>query len=132
MLSLLELDDFMNVLQIDSSDGYVLSLISVLSKNSKIIGLEKDKLLFKKSKILLNPYGVKVFCSSGLKGFKRFAPYDRILVSDFVSEVPDALVSQLKEGGILVCPINNSIFKVKKTANGLIKREFSGFNFVSE
>ena len=130
MLSLLELDDMMKVLEIGSGSGYVLALLSEISKNSFIYGVERVKSLYKKSQIILRLYGVKVFCKSGFSGLKKFAPYDRILISAASDKIPEHLLSQLNEGGIIVCPVKNSIFKIKKTSSGVIKREFPGFSFV--
>ncbi|MEM3074398.1 MAG: protein-L-isoaspartate(D-aspartate) O-methyltransferase [Candidatus Pacearchaeota archaeon] len=132
MLSLLELDKLeekSSVLEVGSGSGYVLALLRELTKG-EVYGIERIKALFKRSKDTLKNENIKIFCKDGTKGLKKFSPYDRILVSASGKEIPKALIEQLKIGGIIVIPIGSSIFQIKKTTSGFIKREFSGFVFV--
>ena len=129
MLDLLELGDKMKILEIGSGCGYVLALINEISKNSKIYGIERIKDLVEKS-IKILPKNIEVIYGDGSKGVPKEAPFDRILVSAAFDTIPKNLFEQLKENGILVSPIKNSIFQFKKI-NGKIKsKEFYGFVFV--
>ncbi len=57
--------------------------------------------------------------------------YDRILVSASAPEMPTNLFDQLKEGGILVIPIQNSIWHITKHEDGTLDAyELPGFQFV--
>jgi len=57
--------------------------------------------------------------------------YDRILVSASAPEMPKKLFDQLKEGGILVIPIQNSIWHITKHEDGTLDAyELPGFQFV--
>ena len=57
--------------------------------------------------------------------------FDRILVSAAADEIPGELFSQLTIGGILVIPIENSIYKFTKVSDAEITtEEFYGFIFV--
>lgn len=57
--------------------------------------------------------------------------YDRILVSASAPEMPIKLFEQLKTGGILVIPIQNSIWHVAKHEDGTLDAyELPGFVFV--
>lgn len=57
--------------------------------------------------------------------------FDRILVSASASEMPEVLLDQLKSGGILVIPIENSIWRIVKKENAILEySEFPGFVFV--
>lgn len=57
--------------------------------------------------------------------------FDRILVSASASEMPESLLDQLKPGGILVTPVENSIWRITKKENGTYERyELPGFVFV--
>lgn len=57
--------------------------------------------------------------------------YDRILVSASASGLPTSLVDQLKPGGILVIPIQESIWRITKDQTGKIEaNELPGFRFV--
>jgi protein-L-isoaspartate(D-aspartate) O-methyltransferase len=64
-------------------------------------------------------------------GWTEKAPYDRILVSAGATELPQELVDQLKPGGRMVIPIEQSIFIIDKASDGAITQtEKPGFVFV--
>jgi len=133
MLSLLKLKDRQNVLEIGSGSGYVLALISEIVKNGEIYGVERIRELAEKSERILKRRGysdVTIFHGDGSKGLKEKAPFDRILVSASAKEIPSELVNQLKIGGILVAPVRDSIFQIKKREDGEDVEEFQGFVFV--
>ena len=130
MLDLLELKDNLRILEVGSGSGYVLALINQLSENSEIYGIERIGKLAERSKDLLkNKKNIKIFHGDGTKGLKG-KDFDRILVSASAEEIPDKLVSQLKDNGIMAIPVRDSIFKLKKTNGKIIKKEFPGFVFV--
>lgn len=131
MLNLLELHDNLKILEIGSGSGYVLALINEISKNSKIFGVEIVKEISEKSKKVLKNYkNIKVVHGNGINGLKQKAPLDRILISASADEIPEHLYSQLKDNGILVCVVGNSIYQIKKLKGKIIKKEFPGFVFV--
>ncbi len=53
----------------------------------------------------LKLHNVVVRHGDGLKGWPEQAPFDRIVLSASVAEVPEILFDQLKPGGILVAPV---------------------------
>ncbi|MEM3113326.1 MAG: protein-L-isoaspartate O-methyltransferase [Candidatus Pacearchaeota archaeon] len=131
MLSLLELKDNQKILEIGSGSGYVLALINELSPDSKIYGIERlGALALKSQKVLKDKENIMIFKKDGYDGLKKYSPYDRILISASAEELPKHLLAQLVDGGIMVVPVKNSIFHVRKTPHGFIKREFPGFIFV--
>lgn len=57
--------------------------------------------------------------------------FDRILVSASAPAMPTTLFDQLKEGGILVVPVENSIWRITKKEAGVFESyELPGFVFV--
>ena len=143
MLSLLELKNNQKILEIGSGSGYVLSLISKISKqsdtsrffsrhrNPDIYGIEIIKSLAESSKIILKKYkNISIINKDGSKGLLEHAPFDRILISASAEEIPKNLYSQLKDSGIMVCPVKNSIFQIKKQNSKIKLKEFPGFVFV--
>ena len=66
----------------------------------------------------------------------RCPRFDRILISAASNEIPEPLIKQLKNNGIIVAPFGSktgqSLIEFKKTAKGelKIKKEISGFIFV--
>lgn len=131
MLKLLELTDNQKILEIGSGSGYVLALINKISKKSKIYGVERiEELVEKSSKVLKNKRNITVICGDGSKGLKKYAPYDRILISARAEKIPTYLSTQLKDNGIIVSSVQDSIFQIKRKGLKLEKKEFYGFTFV--
>lgn len=130
MLNLLELKDEQKILEVGSGSGYVLALISEISKNGKIFGIERIKELAENSRKKLKKYrNIKIIHGSGFRGLKEEAPFDRILVSASAESIPKNLIRQLKDKGILVIPVRESILKITKGKKNKIE-EYHGFRFV--
>ncbi len=130
MLSLLELKKHQKVLEIGSGSGYVLALINKITKG-ETYGIEIIKsLAIKSSKILKNNKKIIIINKNGKNGLKEKAPFDRILISASAESTPIHLVNQLKENGIIVASVKNSIVKIKKEKNKITEQEFQGFVFV--
>jgi protein-L-isoaspartate(D-aspartate) O-methyltransferase len=114
MLSLMELKKGQKILEIGSGSGYVLALLSEITKG-EIYGMEIIKNLVEKSKETLKKYkNVKIISRDGSRGLETEAPFDRILISADTKRVPEHLYSQLKEKGILVAPVGGSILQIIK------------------
>jgi protein-L-isoaspartate(D-aspartate) O-methyltransferase len=76
-----------------------------------------------------------LFYGDGTGGLPQHAPYDKIIVTAGAPVVPEALIQQLKVGGILVIPVGDrkrqAMVKItKKTSKEIIREEFEGFAFV--
>jgi len=74
---------------------------------------------------------VSVVVGDGTKGFKKGAPYDKIIASaSSEGEVPVAWKRQLKIGGRIVAPVGSSIVVIDKVSKmKYVKKEHFGFNF---
>jgi len=78
---------------------------------------------------------VKVINYDGSQGYKKEAPFDRIIVTAACPEMPKPLVEQLKTDGILVAPVGSLVFgqemvKLRKTKSGIEKESLGSFVFV--
>jgi len=131
MLKLLELKQGQKILEIGSGSGYVLALMSELIKDGKIYGIEINKGLAVKSKTKLSDdSNIEILCRDGSSGLKEFAPFDRILISAAAPVIPSKLYDQLKDPGIIVSAVKQSIFQIKKENGQITQKEFPGFAFV--
>jgi protein-L-isoaspartate(D-aspartate) O-methyltransferase len=131
MLNLLELKNNQKILEIGSGSGYVLGLISKISKKSKIYGIERIKRLVNLSRKRLDKSkNIKIEYADGTNGLKKYAPYDRILISASCKKIPANLFNQLKDGGIIVTSVKQSIIQIKKLGKKKIIKEYPGFVFV--
>lgn len=130
MLNLLELKRGQKILEIGSGCGYVLALLSEITSGN-IYGVEIIKSLAEKSKRYLKEYGkIKIYVDDGSLGLKMNAPFDRILISASASKMPEDLYGHLNPKGIMVVPVKNSIWQIKKKNGKIIRKEFPGFVFV--
>ncbi len=127
MLELLEVDNDQKILEIGSGSGYVLALLNQVADNLDIYGVEIiPELVSSSRKMLKDSSNIKIFNASSQLGLPQKAPFDRILVSATAKDFPKELINQLNDGGIIVCPVKNSIIKYK---NGIFE-EYPGFAFV--
>lgn len=126
------------ILDIGIGSGWTATLLSqIVGKKGKVIGIERLKELcdFATNNIskyhLIEGGRVKIICADGTKGYVNEAPYDRILISASAKEVPRELKKQLKIGGRMVIPVENSIWVLEKKSNrNFYEEEFPGFMFV--
>jgi len=75
---------------------------------------------------------VKVISADGSKGYKKEAPYDKIIAGAAASgNVPVYWRKQLKIGGRIVAPVENSVIVIEKISrNKYNQKEYFGFSFV--
>lgn len=133
---LLEIRGKEKVLEIGTGSGYQACVLAELGV--KVYTIERQEKLFKKTYDLLIELGyqrIRTLLGDGYKGAPKFAPFDRILVTAGATEIPQALLDQLKPGGILVIPVGEGetqkMLKVTKDKNGNItEEEFGRFSFV--
>ena len=121
------------VLEIGTGSGYQAAVLAKLFRG--VYSIEVIPQLAKRAKKTLIELGyknIKVKTGSGEAGWKEYAPYDAIIITaDIKDRVPKELIRQLKEGGVLVAPVNGRMKRMKKLESGATKAEdFGEFNFV--
>jgi len=106
MTQYLEVDGANSVLEIGCGSGYQAAILSKIAKTVFTIERIEELLIGAKKRFKeLKLNNIFVRFDDGQRGWKQYAPYDRILFSATTKEVPKVLFDQLKEGGILVAPI---------------------------
>lgn len=105
----LELGPQMRVLEIGTGSGYQAAVLSRLCR--RVYSIERHRALhlaaerrFKTLRI----DNISTKHGDGFKGWPEQAPFDRILFTAAVPQVPDMVIEQLKPGGILVAPIGEA------------------------
>ena len=94
------------VLEIGTGSGYQAAVLSPLVK--EVYSIEIVESLGKNAARVLKKLGydnVTTKVGDGYLGWKEHAPFDKIIVTCSPEKVPDALVEQLKEGGLMVVPV---------------------------
>jgi protein-L-isoaspartate(D-aspartate) O-methyltransferase len=132
---LLNIEKRSKVLEIGTGSGYQTAVLCEMG--AKVYSIERQRELYLKTRPLLDQLGypVKLFFGDGYKGQSTYAPYDRILITCGAPFVPDALVEQLKPGGMMVIPLGEGdtqiMTRVTKKIDGELEIEkFGRFSFV--
>lgn len=132
---LLELKQRDKVLEIGTGSGFQAAILATLGV--RIFTVERQELLYKKTSELLKKLGfknIRTFLKDGMGGLPEFAPFDKIIVTAAASDIPTALLSQLKIGGILIIPIGKDrqqMCKIIKESERQYKRIYLDyFKFV--
>mgnify|MGYP006153566085 FL=1 len=123
------------ILEIGTGSGYQGSILHLLG--AQVYTIEYQKKLFEHTSRFLQRLGIhlNLFYGDGTGGLPAHAPYDKIIVTAGAPVVPDALIQQLKVGGILVIPVGDRLRQAmvkitKKSSREILREEFEGFAFV--
>lgn len=97
------------VLEVGGGSGYAAALLAyVVGDMGSVTTIEVLPSLATRAAETLRAIGltkVLVIQGDGRVGYPPRAPFDRILVSAQAEEVPSELLAQLREGGVLVMPV---------------------------
>ncbi len=138
MLELLTPEEGEKILDIGSGSGWTSALLGeIVGKNGKVIAIEVIPELKEFGEKNAQKYNftekgiVEFICADGSKGYEKEAPFDKILVSATALKLHEAWKEQLKIGGRIVVPIDNSIYLfIKKSETIFDQIEYPGFVFV--
>ncbi|MDK2892962.1 protein-L-isoaspartate O-methyltransferase [Methanohalophilus sp.] len=138
MCDLLEIKKGDIILEIGAGSGYNAAVMAELTgPEGKIYSIERIPALgkFAKENLLKAGYdNVTVIVADGTMGYKEHAPYDRICVTSAAPSIPEPLVEQLREGGIMVIPVGKymqRLLLIRKQLDGSIEeRDCGGVIFV--
>lgn len=149
MLELLAPEPGQTILDIGAGSGFQTALLAYLVSHDrfgqelpltdwgKVIGLEFVPELTRLARQNLGRYNflkkgiVEIHCLNATRGYPKAAPFDRIISAASGPDIPKAWPEQLKIGGRLVTPIDESvILSIKKSAIEFETHRFEGFTFV--
>jgi protein-L-isoaspartate(D-aspartate) O-methyltransferase len=122
------------VLEIGTGSGYQAAIL--VEMGAKVYTIEFQKKLYERTKEFLPTLGYKphFFFGDGSKGIAAKAPFDKIIVTAGAPVVPNALLDQLAEGGIMIIPVGGRekqiMLKITKRNGKITKEEFDNFAFV--
>jgi len=124
------------VLEVGTGSGYQAAVLSRLAR--EVVTIERYRTLAEAARNRLKTLGidnVEVVVGDGFAGVAARAPYDRIMVTAAAEHIPDALVDQLAEGGIMLLPLGphtgpQAIVKLTKTNEGFTREHLIGVRFV--
>jgi len=120
----LKLEPQMRVLELGTGSGYQAAVLAPLCR--RVYTIERHKPLLREAEArfkALKLDNVVTKHGDGFDGWPDQAPFDRILLSAAVSEVPVNLTEQLKPGGWLIAPVGS----VPKSDDFLLSASFSQY-----
>ena len=124
------------VLEIGTGSGYQAAVLSRLAR--EVVTVERYRTLAETARTRLATLGydnVTIVVGDGFAGHAEAAPYDRIIVTAAAEEIPETLVAQLGEGGVLLLPLGphggaQRIVKLTKSADGVHREDLIWVRFV--
>jgi len=129
MTDMLDISPLHTVLEIGTGSGYQAAVLSEVAL--KVYTVERIKALADQTKILLEHYSnVHMKIGNGYNGWKKNAPYDRIIVTAMPDYIPMSLVNQLKDGGKMIIPVKGNLILVTKTGKTYTEKTLIGVRFV--
>ena len=135
MTQSLELKKTHRVLEIGTGSGYQAAILSRLCR--RVYTLERLRPLLVTAEKRLKELQISNITyrhADGAKGWPEAAPFDRIIITCQVAEIPANLLDQLKIGGILIAPAGPSgkemLVRVKREEDRFDKKELMPVRFV--
>lgn len=136
MTEALQVEKSHKVLEIGTGSGYQAAVLSRLAR--RVYTIERFASLLKEAEArfhALRIHNITSKVADGGKGWKEQAPFERIIVTAAADGVPQTLLDQLAEGGIMVVPVgaergDQVLLRLTKTAEGVKQEVLTEVRFV--
>jgi len=124
------------VLEIGAGSGYAAAILGLIA--DEVVAVERHGELARLAGERMEQLGyrnVRIVEGDGTLGFPEAAPYDAILAAAAGRHVPDALLDQLADGGILVMPVGSPggaqrLVRVRRRGDRFERQEMDAVRFV--
>lgn len=122
------------ILEVGTGSGYQAAVL--LEMGAQVYTIEFNRKLYETAKDFLPRLDYKpfFFFGDGSNGLPAKAPFDKIIVTAGAPVVPQALLDQLNENGILIIPVGDresqKMVKYAKKKGKYLKEEYDNFSFV--
>ena len=124
------------VLEVGTGSGYQAAVLSRLAR--EVVSIERYRTLAEQARERLAALGydnVEIVVGDGLAGVPDKAPFDRILVTAAAERVPQTLLDQLADDGVMLLPLgpqdgSQHIVKLTKSQTGIEREDLIPVRFV--
>ncbi len=96
------------VLEVGTGCGFLTALLALQAE--RVYSVERNRTLHTRAREVLDANGyrnIALLVGDGTIGWRKFAPFDVIVVSAASPSVPEALADQLAEGGRMLIPVGS-------------------------
>ncbi len=136
MTEQLQLRPHHRVLEVGAGSGYQAAVLSRLAR--EVVSVERFRTLADKARERLQTLGfanVDVRHGDGFLGAPDRSPFDRIVLTAAAESVPETLLDQLAEDGIMLLPLGphgdvQHIVRLTKSAGGIARENLIAVRFV--
>ena len=135
MTELMELKGDEKILEVGTGSGYQAVILAELAR--EVYTIERVASLANKAKEKFSAIGynnIHIMVGDGTLGWQEEAPFDRIIITAGGPKVPEPLIEQMSEDGIIVAPIGDRftqlLLKIIKSEGRISKEEFIPCVFV--
>jgi protein-L-isoaspartate(D-aspartate) O-methyltransferase len=136
MTEALEITDRMKVLEIGTGSGYQAAVLARLCR--RLYSIERHPALLKDAEDRFKKLGLVNITTQpgdGSLGWPEQAPFERIMVTAAAADVPETLLGQLGEGGIMIVPVgldenDQRLLKVRKGETDIETEDLGATRFV--
>lgn len=135
MLRLLRAESGHRVLDVGAGSGWSTALLGhIVGETGEVLGTELVPELTKEAARAVAQYSMSWAsirqADPGVLGAPDAAPFHRILVSADAEELPDQLVDQLADGGVMVIPVRAEMLHVEKRGDEVVTTRHGPYSFV--
>ena len=124
------------MLEVGTGSGYQAAVLSRLAR--EVVSIERYRTLAEQARVRLAALGydnVEVVTGDGFAGVPGKAPYDRIIVTAAAEYVPQTLIDQLGDDGVMILPLgphggSQHIIKLTKSTTGIARENLIAVRFV--
>ena len=136
MTEQLKLQKHHRVLEIGTGSGYQAAILSQLAGH--VLTVERFRTLADAARRRLEKMGydnVEVMLADGYDLPASIGPFDRIIVTAAMVEIPENLIARLETDGVLIAPVGphhgvQTLVRIVKIATGLERKELVDVRFV--
>jgi protein-L-isoaspartate(D-aspartate) O-methyltransferase len=136
MTEQLQLQKQHRVLEIGAGSGYQAAVLSKLAR--EVLTVERYRKLADAARVRLETldcHNVEVMLGDGLNLPDNIGPFDRIIVTAAVEQIPENLIERLEVGGILIAPVGphqgvQTLTRLSRSEAGIERRELVEVRFV--
>jgi protein-L-isoaspartate(D-aspartate) O-methyltransferase len=136
MTAALDVGDRDRILEIGTGSGYQTAVLAKLARRVYTIDRFRTLVQAAESRFrTLRISNVTTLVGDGMKGWPEQAPFDKIIVTAAGDRVPDALLKQVRLGGIIVAPVGphdgiQKLVKMTRTPEGFDEATLADVRFV--